>query len=467
MNPAGGCLPLLLQMPILFAFYRLLCTAVELRGAPWILWIQDLSAADPYLVLPIVMGVIAVPPGQAARRRRATRCSGGCSAHAAVHDLPLPGVPSGLVLYWLTNNVLTILQHSGLQPSAERAAEEERARHAEEGTTRSAMNDAKRRFFSGDSLQQALVQAANHFNLDPEDIAYRSIEKRHGFLKARRKVVIEVNPDAPKREKAAPATAGCASGLRHHRRSAPASSGAGPSCARAVRAGGAPGKASRATAAGTEPRRDRGGREPRRRQEERPPPRGGSRGIRERRSPPRPAPERQEEHGLVTLPDTPRASHGTLSGGLRSGRRGGDRRRVELLLRIAGLELAPRILQGEDRLEVDLSGADVDWCFADDGELVMAIEHLLPRLIRSISGETTARAGRLRQLPGDPGGAAAQPGAADRRGGSPARQAAHPGAHEPGRPADHPHDPGGRPRRGHRERRRRLLQADHVSGRRS
>src|SRR5436190_23282224 len=73
-----------------------------------------------------------------------------------------------------------------------------------EGTTRAAMNDPKRRFFSGDSLQQALVQAANHYNLPPEEIAYRSLEKRHGFLKVRRKVVIEVNPDAPKREKAAP-----------------------------------------------------------------------------------------------------------------------------------------------------------------------------------------------------------------------------------------------------------------------
>ncbi|RPH54308.1 hypothetical protein EHM82_07050, partial [bacterium] len=62
------------------------------------------------------------------------------------------------------------------------------------------MNESKRRFFSGDSLQQALVQAANYFNLDPQEIAYRSIEKRHGFLKVRRKVVIEVDPDAPRRE---------------------------------------------------------------------------------------------------------------------------------------------------------------------------------------------------------------------------------------------------------------------------
>src|SRR4051812_12009267 len=62
------------------------------------------------------------------------------------------------------------------------------------------MNDVKRRFFSGDTLQQALVQAANYFNLDPSYVAYRSLEKRHGFLKTRRKVVIEVDPENPRRE---------------------------------------------------------------------------------------------------------------------------------------------------------------------------------------------------------------------------------------------------------------------------
>ena len=57
MNPAGGCLPMLLQMPIFFAFFALLRNAVELRNAPWMLWILDLSAKDPYYVLPIVMGI--------------------------------------------------------------------------------------------------------------------------------------------------------------------------------------------------------------------------------------------------------------------------------------------------------------------------------------------------------------------------------------------------------------------------
>ncbi len=47
-NPAGGCLPMLLQIPVLFAFYSLLSIAIELRHAPWMLWVKDLSAPDPY-----------------------------------------------------------------------------------------------------------------------------------------------------------------------------------------------------------------------------------------------------------------------------------------------------------------------------------------------------------------------------------------------------------------------------------
>ncbi|HTQ78584.1 MAG TPA: hypothetical protein VMM92_01215, partial [Thermoanaerobaculia bacterium] len=62
------------------------------------------------------------------------------------------------------------------------------------------MSASQKRFFSGDTLRQALVQAANHFHLDPEEIAYRTLEKRHGFIKNRRKVMIEVDSEAPRRE---------------------------------------------------------------------------------------------------------------------------------------------------------------------------------------------------------------------------------------------------------------------------
>ena len=109
-NPAGGCLPLLIQMPILFAFYRLLSTAVDLRHAPWMLWIHDLSAADPYLALPIIMGVsqlIQVRMGPQAGDPMQRRMFQIMPVAMTFFFL---GVPSGLVLYWLTNNILTIIQ---------------------------------------------------------------------------------------------------------------------------------------------------------------------------------------------------------------------------------------------------------------------------------------------------------------------------------------------------------------------
>ena len=121
-NPAGGCLPLLLQMPILFAFYRLLGTAAELRGAPWILWIRDLSAADPYLVLPIVMGLTQF------LQVRLSPQTGDPMQRRMFMLMPLfmtflfLKFPSGLVLYWLTNNVLTILQQWGYNHLQQRAA---------------------------------------------------------------------------------------------------------------------------------------------------------------------------------------------------------------------------------------------------------------------------------------------------------------------------------------------------------
>jgi YidC/Oxa1 family membrane protein insertase len=57
-NPLGGCLPLLLQMPVFFAFYKVLYGAVELVDAPFVLWIQDLSNKDPYFVLPVLMTLV-------------------------------------------------------------------------------------------------------------------------------------------------------------------------------------------------------------------------------------------------------------------------------------------------------------------------------------------------------------------------------------------------------------------------
>lgn len=107
-NPVGGCLPLLFQMPVFFALYAVLRSTIELRRAPFMLWIQDLSMKDPYFILPILMGVAmfiqqkftVTDPRQ----------------KAMMYFMPIflvfifTRLPSGIVLYWLVYNLLSILQ---------------------------------------------------------------------------------------------------------------------------------------------------------------------------------------------------------------------------------------------------------------------------------------------------------------------------------------------------------------------
>ncbi len=121
-NPAGGCLPLLLQIPVLFAFYSLLSTAIELRNAPWVGWIQDLASPDPLLVLPIVMGATQflqqkITPSAADPMQRRI-----FMLMPIFFTILFLGFPSGLVLYWLTNNVLGIAQQLGYKRFKERQA---------------------------------------------------------------------------------------------------------------------------------------------------------------------------------------------------------------------------------------------------------------------------------------------------------------------------------------------------------
>lgn len=106
-NPLGGCLPMLVQMPVLFAFYTLLSNAIELRGAPFGLWLQDLSRPDPYWVSPILMGVTML------LQQRMTPATDPMQ-QKMMYIMPIMftyisiNLPSGLVLYWLLSNVLAI-----------------------------------------------------------------------------------------------------------------------------------------------------------------------------------------------------------------------------------------------------------------------------------------------------------------------------------------------------------------------
>lgn len=109
-NPMSGCFPILLQLPILWAFYSLLSTAIELRGADWILWITDLSAKDPYYITPILMTVTMFI------QQMLTPMTGDPMQRRIFLLMPIifgwifKEFPSGLVLYWLVQNVLTIIQ---------------------------------------------------------------------------------------------------------------------------------------------------------------------------------------------------------------------------------------------------------------------------------------------------------------------------------------------------------------------
>jgi len=110
-NPLGGCLPMLLQIPVFFAIYRVLLNAVELQGAPWILWINDLSRMDAYYVMPILMGA-----SMFLQQRMTPNNFTDPMQEKIMKYLPVIFTfffitfPSGLVLYWFVNNLFSIAQ---------------------------------------------------------------------------------------------------------------------------------------------------------------------------------------------------------------------------------------------------------------------------------------------------------------------------------------------------------------------
>ncbi|MDY6787290.1 MAG: membrane protein insertase YidC [candidate division WOR-3 bacterium] len=107
-NPFTGCLPLFIQMPVFFALYAILRTTIELRGAPFIFWIQDLSAKDPYFILPILTGLTMF----VSQKFSAT----DNSQKMLIYTMPVImtvfflNFPSGIVIYWFTYNLLSIVQ---------------------------------------------------------------------------------------------------------------------------------------------------------------------------------------------------------------------------------------------------------------------------------------------------------------------------------------------------------------------
>ncbi len=118
-NPMGGCLPILVQIPVFIALYWVLLGSVEMRHAPFMLWIQDLSATDPYFVLPILMGATMIiqtrlnptPPDPVQAKIMMIM--------PIVFSVFFFFFPAGLVLYWLVNNILSIAQQWHINRQAE------------------------------------------------------------------------------------------------------------------------------------------------------------------------------------------------------------------------------------------------------------------------------------------------------------------------------------------------------------
>lgn len=109
-NPVSGCLPMLLQIPVFFALYKVLMIAIELRGAPFMLWITDLSAKDPYYIMPIVMGITMVLQQKMTPTSLDPKMNKIMMLMPVVFTFLFLGFASGLVLYWLVNNILSIIQ---------------------------------------------------------------------------------------------------------------------------------------------------------------------------------------------------------------------------------------------------------------------------------------------------------------------------------------------------------------------
>ncbi len=119
-NPLSGCLPLLLQMPIFLALYWVLMESVELRHAPWLAWIQDLSAMDPWFILPLLMGVTMYVQQSLNPQPADPMQAKVFKFMPIIFTVFMLFFPAGLVLYWICNNSITILQQGLINKSVEK-----------------------------------------------------------------------------------------------------------------------------------------------------------------------------------------------------------------------------------------------------------------------------------------------------------------------------------------------------------
>jgi YidC/Oxa1 family membrane protein insertase len=120
-NPLGGCLPMIVQIPVFFGLYKALMFSIELRHAPFMFWLQDLSAKDPYYVTPLIMGATMFIQQKMTPTNMDPIQAKMMLALPVIFTFMFLNFPSGLVLYWLVNNILTIAQQAYINHSLKEA----------------------------------------------------------------------------------------------------------------------------------------------------------------------------------------------------------------------------------------------------------------------------------------------------------------------------------------------------------
>jgi YidC/Oxa1 family membrane protein insertase len=118
-NPLGGCLPIVIQIPVFIALYWVLLAAVEMRGAPWLGWIADLTAPDPWYILPIVMGITSILQVKLNPQPMDPMQAKIMMIMPVAFTVMFVFFPAGLVLYWVVNNILSIAQQWAINKQVE------------------------------------------------------------------------------------------------------------------------------------------------------------------------------------------------------------------------------------------------------------------------------------------------------------------------------------------------------------
>ncbi|MCK4278108.1 MAG: membrane protein insertase YidC [Desulfurellaceae bacterium] len=126
-NPFGGCLPMLVQIPIFIALYSVLLNAIELRGAPFVFWIHDLSVRDPYFITPILMGASMYVQQKIMPASIDPKQAKLMAFLPVIFTVMFLNFPSGLVIYWLFNNILTVAQQIFIDAKRLKVSEQKKA----------------------------------------------------------------------------------------------------------------------------------------------------------------------------------------------------------------------------------------------------------------------------------------------------------------------------------------------------